>query len=153
MNSIENRSARIAVQLGMPHGTATNKLRKNILFSLLIRLQDNVCFKCGELILSANDLSIEHKEPWEGRDAKLFWDLNNVAFSHLNCNRPHIRRGGTPKRIVAPEGQAWCSTHQKFLSVESFSKHSNTWDGVRKECRECEKNYKNSIRSVAGNGA
>jgi len=75
--------------LGMPFGTACNRLRKNILFSLLVRLQENVCFKCGELILSVNDLSIEHKQPWEGRDSNLFWDLNNIAYSHLGCNLPH----------------------------------------------------------------
>lgn len=75
--------------LGMPHGTACNKLRKQILFHLLIKLGENKCFKCSEIIEKVADLSIEHKQPWEGISADLFWDLNNIAFSHLHCNRPH----------------------------------------------------------------
>jgi hypothetical protein len=32
-----NRSERIASQLGMPHGTANNKLRKSVLFEYVRR--------------------------------------------------------------------------------------------------------------------
>lgn len=76
--------------LGMPHGTACNRLRKNILFHLLKKLNENICFKCEIAIESVDDLSIEHKKPWEGRDPSLFWDIENIAFSHLHCNRPHV---------------------------------------------------------------
>lgn len=75
--------------LGVPFGTACNKLRKNILFKLLQKLKENICFRCHLEIVTVGDLSIEHKEPWEGRSIALFWDLDNIAFSHLHCNRPH----------------------------------------------------------------
>ena len=84
--------------LGVPFGTACHKLRKSILFHLLVKLKENVCFKCGSIIDKIDELSIEHKLPWEGRDAKLFWDLENIAFSHLHCNTPHKTR-----RIYTPE--------------------------------------------------
>ena len=74
--------------LGMPHGTAANRLRKNILFSLVCALKANECFQCGGVIQSVEDLSIEHKEPWmQANDpVESFFDLNNIAFSHLKCN-------------------------------------------------------------------
>jgi 5-methylcytosine-specific restriction endonuclease McrA len=87
-----NRNERRAQQLGMPHGTANNKLKKQLLFKYVVMARDNICFKCGETIDSVDELSIEHKEPWEGRDTSLFWDLNNITFSHLVCNTPHTNR-------------------------------------------------------------
>jgi hypothetical protein len=85
--------------LGVPFGTACNRLRKKVLFHLLKKLNENVCFKCSEAIEFIDDLSIEHKHPWEGRDASLFWDIENIAFSHLHCNRPHkTNRKYTPEQ-------------------------------------------------------
>ena len=127
--------------LGMPFGTACGRLRKNILFHLLEKLKENVCFKCGERIIKVDDLSIEHKKPWEGRSAELFWDLENISFSHLHCNRPHRfvteNLGEWTKPIDAPVGMAWCGTHKKFLSVESFYKNRVRSNGLCSECKEC----------------
>jgi len=85
-----------AAALGMSHGTAANKLRKMILFSLVCRLNLNMCYRCDGEILSVDDLSIEHKEAWMQADDLIqsFFDLGNIAFSHLSCNsaageRPH----------------------------------------------------------------
>ncbi len=77
-----------AEALGMSHGTAANRLRKMILFSLVCRLSLNTCYQCGGEILSVDDLSIEHKEPWLRADdpVQCFFDLDNIAFSHLSCN-------------------------------------------------------------------
>jgi hypothetical protein len=87
--------------LGMPHGTAMHHLRKNVMFHLLKKLNENVCFKCSAAIEKVEDLSIEHKKPWEGISAELFWDIENVAFSHLHCNRPDRQfRKYTPEQAV-----------------------------------------------------
>jgi hypothetical protein len=131
-----NRNERIAQQLGMSHGAAAGKLRKQVLFHLLERLKENVCFKCNELILTPDDLSIEHKKPWEGRDASLFWDLENIAFSHCDCNRPHIHGGGL-HRPTFPPGMIWCSGHKQLLPESNFYKDSSTWHGFRFTCKEC----------------
>jgi hypothetical protein len=91
-------------QLGMPYGTANNKLRKDVLFALLKRHNENVCFQCGETIDSVDDLSLEHKTPWLDSDdpPSLFFNIDNIAFSHLHCNigaRRHIESGhGTYNR-------------------------------------------------------
>jgi hypothetical protein len=121
--------------LGMPHGTANNRLRKNLLFKYITQAGDNFCFKCGTKIEAVDDLSVEHKEPWEGRSADLFWDLDNIAFSHLTCNRPH-NRGGEKLRKVGPPDTSWCITCQAFKPNEDFWKSNRTWSGFEKYCKQ-----------------
>lgn len=77
-----------AKALGMSYGAAANKLRKMLLFSLVCEAGKNFCYRCGGEILTHADLSIEHKNPWmQAADpVESFFDLNNVAFSHLACN-------------------------------------------------------------------
>lgn len=126
-----------AATLGMPHGTATARLRKNILFYLLKRLKENTCFKCNKEIEIVEDLSIEHKLPWEGRSAELFWDLNNIAFSHLKCNRPHSFSSNESRLFSGPEGTAWCGGHQTFLPIDNFYRSIGHWNGLQKKCKDC----------------
>ena len=78
-------------QLKMPHGTATGRLRKKILFSLIQQAELDTCFKCKEKINQIEHLSIEHKIPWldSADPVGLFFDLDNIAFSHLACNIGH----------------------------------------------------------------
>jgi hypothetical protein len=133
--------------LGMSHGAACNRLRKMVLFRQLKKYGDNICVRCNKEIENIEELSIEHIKPWEGRSAELFWDLDNVAFSHLKCNTPH-QRGGKPsfRRIETPDGMSWCRTHKQFLPEDKFSKHNQTWNGIKRDCKECEKKYKDRIR-------
>lgn len=79
-------------QLGMPFGTASNRLRKELLFSLLQKYDICNCYRCGSLINSSNELSIDHKIPWLDNSPELFWDLNNIAYSHLKCNSKLARK-------------------------------------------------------------
>jgi hypothetical protein len=75
-------------QLGMPHGTAMAQLRKRVLFELLKRHGENICFQCGTVIETVDELSIEHKIPWldSSSPKELFFEIENIAFSHLHCN-------------------------------------------------------------------
>ena len=147
----KDRHKNMSVQLGMPRGTAANRLRKIVLFDLLKRHEENVCYRCKKRIENVEELSIEHIKPWEGVDTALFWDLSNIAFSHLSCNCSAARRShvGKPSynRIVPPNGMSWCRSCKSFLSIEKFSKHSQVWNGIRRDCRECEKKYKDSVRN------
>ena len=136
--------------LGMPHGTACNRLRKMILFKLLGKLGENVCTRCHLPIDAVDDLSIEHLKPWEGISAELFWDLNNIAFSHVSCNRPNRpgRAGGRPKKI-GPVGTAWCVKCQKFEPIEKFGKRVNHWNGFDDMCQESRKEFRTVYSSMA----
>ena len=77
-----------AEKLGMPFGTANNRLKKNLLWSLVQKLNLDTCFQCETKIKVSTELSIEHKESWlYSKDpVKLFFDLDNISFSHLSCN-------------------------------------------------------------------
>ncbi len=130
--------ARKSAFLGMPHGTAAARLRKMILFDLLQRHGENICFRCSERIETVSELSVEHKQPWEGISVELFWSLDNIAFSHLRCNVPHrYAGGGARRRKVGPEGTAWCRRCKAFLAVEWFSRHQGRWNGLQAWCDDC----------------
>lgn len=126
----------------MPAGTAFARLRKMLLFNLLQKYAEDACFRCGEKIERIEDLSIEHKKPWEGISVELFWDLDNIAFSHLRCNLPHSYRGGGPRlRKIGPEGTTWCSRCQEFLPIANFSRNKSNWSGFQLWRNSCRKEY------------
>lgn len=89
-----NSNNKKAEQLGMPHGTASARLKKLILFNLLKELKRNFCHQCGTEILTADELSIEHKIPYLDSDdpVKMFFEMDNVAYSHLSCNSGAARQ-------------------------------------------------------------
>lgn len=84
-------SAEKSRQLGMPLGTAQGRLRKIVLFSLLARVGENICYRCKNLIESSDELSMEHRQPWLHVSVDLFWDIDNIAFSHHSCNSGSAR--------------------------------------------------------------
>lgn len=88
------RKEAMSKALGMPRGTAENRLRKAIMFSLVQQAGRDVCYHCNCRIDTVSEFSIEHKEPWENspRAETLFFSLENIAFSHLVCNVKASRR-------------------------------------------------------------
>lgn len=74
--------------LGLPLGTASNRLRKLLLFSLAGKLNMLQCFRCNKLIDNVAEFSIEHKIAWQNSETPndLFFAIDNIAFSHLSCN-------------------------------------------------------------------
>lgn len=137
--TVGNDSNRVkADYLGMPYGTATARLRKSLLFSFAQRLHEDICFKCSQQIQTVEEFSIEHKKPWLYNSVELFFNLDNIAFSHLICNRPDRPYKGPSKlRKMGKEGTAWCSRHQQFLPISSFGKNSKRWNGLHAFCKEC----------------
>jgi len=131
--------------LGMPFGTACGRLRKIVLFSLLQRHHENICFKCACPIESAEELSIEHKKPWQNADPRLFWDLSNIAFSHLRCNR---REQEVWRKVV--DGKLWCPKCAQMLGVAEFHKSSNSKSGYTDYCKSCG-NAKRKVLRAKGN--
>lgn len=93
-----------AQQLGMSPGTASNRLVKNLLFHLAGKLGLTNCHKCGEVI-ERRSFSIEHKIPWIDSEepSKLFFDLDNIAFSHLKCNIQGARKSN---KLYSSESEA-----------------------------------------------
>jgi len=141
-----NSNQRKAAQLGMPHGTAQGRLRKMILFSLLQRLDEDICHQCGYRIATVEELSIEHKIPWLNNSVDLFWDLGNIAFSHLSCN---ASAANARRKVDPPLGKRWCWMCKQFLDTDAFSspREKRPWD----ECRSChvkrQREYRRKIKS------
>ncbi len=132
-------------QLGIPYGTARNRLIKSIMFDMAEKLDLLVCHQCGKHIEQIDDLSIEHKTPWLHTEdpSKLFFDLNNIAFSHILCNSgaarrdtPAIRKANIKAKGVPKEnGRVIIATNldtgvvfelQGKLQIESYG-----FDGIR----------------------
>ena len=106
-------------QLGMSHGAACSKLRKQLLFKYVSLAGENFCYQCGEEIINIDEFTIEHKQPWLHESADLFWDMENIAFSHSICNMKAARRpmkndsdtcknGHIGKRFRAKSGSPEC---------------------------------------------
>ena len=76
----------------MNPSTASHRLKVDILFKFVIEA-GNKCFQCNKT-LTRQDFSIEHKIPWLDSDdpIKLYFDLDNIAYSHQSCNFSAARK-------------------------------------------------------------
>lgn len=74
-------------QLGMNPSTASHRLVKDVLWSLIVKTDQANCYRCGQRMARGN-FSIEHKEAWLDSDDPVgkYFDLGNISFSHLRCN-------------------------------------------------------------------
>lgn len=140
-------------QLGIPFGTANGRLRKILLFSLAKKLGLDVCFRCRDKIILLEDFTIDHKIPWldSTEPTILFFDIDNIAFSHNRCNvgdRRHNtvatkegherRKRKISKRLNVPDGMQWCSKGH-LTEVTNFTKNKYKPNGLESECRPCRK--------------
>jgi len=124
---MSNNNQKKADQLGMPAGTAANRLRKQLLFKYVQLAGDDHCYACSEKIESVDDFTIEHKQKWLDVDPDLFWNLDNIAFSHKECNIPHSYR----EKI------------SKHGDIVTYRKHGCRCD----ECKEIHSEYMRRYRS------
>lgn len=84
--------------LGEDAITLLRRINRKILFETIKEKNINICYGCGHLIERYEDCTIEHKVSWlnldnDGKSQELFWDLDNIAFSHHWCNTPDYITG------------------------------------------------------------
>ena len=111
-------------QLGMNSSTASHRLVKDLLFSFV---KDTPCYHCGGT-LERENFSIEHKVPWlDSEDPKgLFFDLDNISYSHLSCNVKAARRNKVyedGKERSRVEAQRWRDNTPKEVQKLKRRKH------------------------------
>ena len=84
----------IKEQLGMAYGTARHRLSRTLMFKMAQTLGLTTCHQCDEEIERQEEFSTEHIEPWLHSDnpIKIFFDLDNITFSHQACNSGAARR-------------------------------------------------------------
>lgn len=135
-----NSNALKAERLQMPIGTASNRLKKTILLRLLQRLDEDLCFRCSERIETVEQLSIEHKEAWLYAPDPVgsFFDLDNIAFSHLSCNCSASK--GRPNVTHCPRGHEYTEANMR---TDNGSRH----------CKACHKitnrNWKRNSKTAS----
>lgn len=86
------------IQLGMNPSTANGRLVKDLLFNFVTQA-GHVCFRCSEP-MTRETFSIEHTTPWLDSEDPigLFFDMKNIAYSHLSCNIGARRTTSRPLR-------------------------------------------------------
>ncbi len=115
--------------LRMHHATASGRLRKLIMYDLVVALGRHICYRCKQPILSAETLSIEHKVAWQTSPTPIdtFFDLSNIAFSHHSCNS-----GAThPRPIVhgSYNGKKNCECDK---CIAAFRAYHKAWQRKRR---------------------
>lgn len=111
------------------------------MFSLVQECKKDNCFKCGKKITDIAEFSIEHKIPWLGNNSSLFWDLNNIAFSHLSCNKTD-RPGFRSVWRKAPKGKSWCYICKTYKNIKKFAGRKVTYaqrNPYQPTCYDCKK--------------
>lgn len=80
-------------QLGMNPSTASGRLIKDLLWNFINLQGMNTCHHCGKE-MTRETFSIEHVIPWlDSEDpVGLYFDLDNIKFSHLACNCKAAKR-------------------------------------------------------------
>lgn len=149
---MDKNNANKADILGMPFGTAQNRLRKKLLFHLAGKLGMLECFRCHEAIENLEDFSIEHTRSWLNANdpVEAFFNVEGIAFSHLDCNvRAGVQASSDKTRIISPEGMSWCSNCKKHLSLENFIQ-GNRYNGLRQICRKCYNIHRQEYRRRTG---
>ena len=118
--------------LGQPHGTANNKLRKMLVYSLAQSCGRDICYRCEKKIDSIDEFSIDHIKPWQAAASpkESFFDLSNVAFSHMRCN--------LDSRV--PKNQNHYKTHCK--NGHQF----DSTNGTARVCLTCKRETQRAIR-------
>lgn len=98
------------------------KLRKMILFNQAKESGQDICCRCHKRIEDIDEFSIEHVIPWKESSApkKLFYDINNIKFSHERCNyrnegrqRFRIFNSKSGMRGVVKTGERWKTSIKK----------------------------------------
>lgn len=134
----------------MSVGKANNILKKSLLFFLVQKLELDVCYRCGEKIKIVDEFSVEHKINWLDSEnpIELFFDLENISFSHDKCNYGAVRKEylsqkgkelGKNNIIICPDEMAPCSTCKEIKPLTEFHKDKIALRGVHSECKECRK--------------
>jgi len=99
------------LQLGMNPSTASARLTKDLLFKFVVEA-GHKCHRCGGE-LTRETFSMDHKKDWLHSDdpVGLYFDLENIAFSHFVCNTEASTR---KKRVyTTPEERRKAQTETK----------------------------------------
>ena len=129
-------------QLGMSPGKARNRLVNSLLFSFVQTTNQDTCYRCEKRIESVNDFSLDHIKNWRNSNdpINLFFDLNNISFSHKSCNYSAARKFSGKGKITLTCSN--CNT--TFQRLKSEYDHRKSKGCINFYCnRKCFVEHKN----------
>ena len=133
LNTSMNSNERKATLLGESHGKANHRLRKMLLFKYAKLAGHLDCHQCKKPIENIDDFSIEHTISWQTADdpVSVFFNLDDIAFSHLGCNVAAANRDHFVAEQVRKRNQTHCLKGHEFTST-------NTSRGYKgRNCKMC----------------
>ena len=106
-------------QLGMNTSTATNRLTRDLLFKFIVLSGKNECYRCKQP-MTRQEFSIEHVTPWlDSEDpVGLFFDLDNVSFSHQKCNTRWVDHKKKTQEEMLAANRNWKKENRIYDPVE-----------------------------------
>lgn len=112
-------------QLGMNPSTARSRLIQDVMWMLIVKCGNNSCHHCNEP-MSRETFSVEHMEPWlDSEDpVGLYFDLENISFSHQSCNSGAARRPHAYKDVLDKEQRQKKSRKRNYEN--NFNYNSKT---------------------------
>ena len=122
-----------AKKLGKSFGAAGTELKKHLLFHFAKKLGMDVCYRCGEKIVDIAKFSVEHKKGWRFAEnpKETFFDLDNIAFSHLSCNsraKKHHRKYSSreeAREAKAIEKANWYTKNREIVIKRRRQRYHN----------------------------
>ena len=95
--------------LGVAATSASVRLHRMLLYQFARDAGKLDCFRCGGYIESLTEFSIDHKEAWmlSPNPEKTYFDLNNIAFSHLSCNAKAGAGLGSSAKTFCPQSHPY----------------------------------------------
>ncbi len=146
-----------SVKLGMSYSKAAHRLRRKILFTLAKRCGMTKCYRCDEEITDEVSLSVEHKIGWQYSEdpIKMFWDIDNIAFSHKSCNSAvtsmrHFSQGKSKYKGVSFDSSKIRKKRWKAF-IDQGGKHT-TFGRFETE-KEAAEAYDREVTELFGNQA
>lgn len=119
--------------------------------SLLTELKkcELVCATCHRIrtasrlnppkVLSSEEIIDVFSSRRKTYDKEVWVELFSLADLTLPEQPEKPKRKPRFVRKIGPEGMAWCSTHQDFISVERFEKNASRWNDLQGQCTDCRK--------------
>ncbi len=100
---------------------------RDILWNFITKTNSDYCCRCGEKMERSN-FSVEHLIPWLDSDdpVKLFFDMENISFSHYVCNNRAARR---PTKVHANKNagkRAWEKNNRVYDPVKRKEQYKRT---------------------------
>ena len=103
---------------GISASTLRMRSLRRLMFYLVTATDMNKCSRgdCSNKskIITMDNFSVEHARPWRGNPPGLYYDTDNIVFSHRACNRSD----------QDPLARLYCYSCQSMVSSEDFNEKS-----------------------------